>query len=266
MSLAPTGIDYNIMMSLINPNHTGIDRDVWRILWVAFREKGYDPEEFIPLIQPLIKDKISDRVFKGIWKTIKNQGDVSHFLDSMSDNQVESKTWLINMVNAHTDDVEKIHVLGGWFAHPLLNMIEDKLPDVKLVENIDLDDNALKMCRFLNEGIERPFEVITTNEDVMTQGMRDWDIRLVINTSSEHMPPLPEILKHRKYRKIEDRTSQGPCLFAIQSNNMFHIPDHINCVNSEDELAKISDLKQVLYKGSMTMPNGYKRFMVIGYA
>ena len=46
---------------------------------------------------------------------------------------------------------------------------------------------------------------------------------------------------------------------------MFHIDDHINCVNDENELVEKSGLSQIMYKGSLDMPNGYQRFMVIGY-
>ena len=38
---------------------------------------------------------------------------------------------------------------------------------------------------------------------------------------------------------------------------------HINCVNSEEELASKSGLAQVWYKGKLEMPM-YTRYMVIG--
>ena len=46
---------------------------------------------------------------------------------------------------------------------------------------------------------------------------------------------------------------------------MFHIDDHINCVNSENELIEKSELSKIMYKGSLDMSNGYRRFMAIGY-
>ena len=79
------------------------------------------------------------------------------------------------------------------------------------------------------------------------------------------MPPLPIILANRNFRKEKDDTVNGPTLFVVQSNNMFHVPDHINCVKDEDELVMMCDFTKVLYKGSLDMPNDYKRFMTIGY-
>lgn len=77
---------------------------------------------------------------------------------------------------------------------------------------------------------------------------------------------MKESIEDRMFRKLSDNITSKPCLFAVQSNNMFHIDDHINCVNNEDELAENVGLKRILYKGSLDMDNGYKRFMVIGYA
>jgi hypothetical protein len=71
------------------------------------------------------------------------------------------------------------------------------------------------------------------------------------------MPPLPQLLK--------GKNPNPTCLYVLQSNNMHHLEEHVNCVNSEDELAETSEITEVVYKGSMVMANGYKRFMVIGY-
>lgn len=113
--------------------------------------------------------------------------------------------------------------------------------------------------------------IIATAADVRDRNKRESDIDLVINTSSEHMPDLKDIIKGRDYRdgtrspkKFPSDANPG-CLFALQSNNMFHIDDHINCVNNEDELIEKSGLNDIRYKGSLKMPNGYSRFMVIGY-
>ena len=46
---------------------------------------------------------------------------------------------------------------------------------------------------------------------------------------------------------------------------MFYVDDHINCVNNEEELEEKSGLSKIMYRGSLDMSNGFKRFMVIGY-
>ena len=216
----------------LKKNHTKIDRDLWHAMWECALEGG----------------------------------DMVHFLDSISPNQWESKKWLVDVIDDISDhnQYKRVQLLGGWFAHPLSTLLTSAFDDLEWIENTDLDDHALHVCRNINNSL--PCELITTHKNVLEPGDRDWDTDLVINTSSEHMPPLPVIISNRKFRRLSDNTNRAPTLFAIQSNNMFHVPDHINCVKSEDQLAEMCEFTKVLYKGSLDMPNGYKRFMVIGYA
>ena len=69
------------------------------------------------------------------------------------------------------------------------------------------------------------------------------------------MPHLPDLIKNKKYRKS--------CVFALQSNNMVHLDEHTNCVNSHEELAEKSGLNNILYSGKLDLDN-YERYMVIG--
>jgi hypothetical protein len=212
-----------IMKVIMDTNITGIDPKVWQILWDACNE-GYD---------------------------------IRHFLDSMSPNQIQSKIWLtdtLEMILMDKNNI-KVQLLGGWFGFPLCNLLMQKL-NISLVENVDIDPRALRIFRKYHSDIEGV--VFDSHErDACAVGNRDKDFHLIINTSSEHMVSLPEIIKNKKHN--------FECLFALQSNNMFHIDDHINCVNDENELVEKSGLSQIMYKGSLDMPNGYQRFMVIGY-
>jgi hypothetical protein len=70
------------------------------------------------------------------------------------------------------------------------------------------------------------------------------------------MPDLPILIKDKKYKP--------QCFFALQSNNMFHLEEHINCVHNVKELESKSELSNILYSGTLEMPNGYERYMVIG--
>lgn len=257
------GFEHYWEKNWLKDNHTGIDRDVWLMLWRAFTENDYNISEFLSLVQPVIEDSMIKGLWRSMWDLSKEDGDVVHFLDSLSDNQWESKKWLLDKITDCVNIISKVQLFGGWFAHPMCSLLTSAFNDLVWIENTDIDEHALHFCRNINQ--ELPCELITTQGNVMNPGDRDWDTDLVINTSSEHMPPLPVILANRNFRKHEDNSAQGPTIFAIQSNNMFHVPDHINCVKDEDELVKLSELTKVLYKGSLDMPNGYKRFMVIGY-
>jgi len=181
--------------------------------------------------------------------------DFSHFLDSFSQSQIESKSWLVDILSMIDIKNAHIQLFGGWNGILITRLLTQNL-NLKRIHNIDLDEKSIIVFRryrkFTNDK-----RLESTCGDVRTPHKYDSSIDIVINTSSEHMPNLKEIIKNKEYKP--------ECLFVLQSNNMFHIKDHINCVNNEQELIEKSELSKILYKGSLDMPNNYKRFMVIGY-
>ena len=74
---------------------------------------------------------------------------------------------------------------------------------------------------------------------------------LIVNTSSEHM-------NEEWFYKIKTDS-----VIAIQSNNLFDIPEHKNCVTSIDAMKKKFKFKTIYYEGEKDLW-GYKRFMLIG--
>ena len=53
-------------------------------------------------------------------------------------------------------------------------------------------------------------------------------------------------------------------MYILQSSNDTQYDEHINCVNSPDELAEQARILEIMYKGEKLLPNGMIRFMVIG--
>lgn len=76
---------------------------------------------------------------------------------------------------------------------------------------------------------------------------------VIINTSCEHISDIESWVKLIPPGKI----------VVLQSNNARNIQGHINCVDSELELAEMAGLSNILYSGHLEMPM-YTRFMVIG--
>jgi len=79
---------------------------------------------------------------------------------------------------------------------------------------------------------------------------------LVINTSCEHMFPM------KKFRELNGGNSNP--IYVLQSSNDRQYDDHINCVDSADELADQAEIVDVMYSGEMKLSNGMTRYMVIG--
>ena len=250
--------------------YTGVSDLVRRMLWYAFSTEGIDNREFWSVSKEIIKPHMSEVKHEILRRLIDTNSNASHFIDSMSPSQVESKEWLCNIL-CNFNHIKKVQIYGGWYASPLIEILTDTLEtDFKWIENIDLDSFILEMSEKLHRNSlkELGAEYYVTCDNVLSPSERSFDTDLVINTSSEHMPPLKDIIENKNYRTIKSvkklKTPRVPCVFAIQSNNMFHIDDHINCVESEEELLDNCKFQRVLYKGTLEMNNGYSRFMVIG--
>jgi len=209
-----------MMMDIMDSNITGIERNIYLCMREAAKE--------------------------GI--------DFHHFLDSFSPSQLESKTWLVDVLSLMNIDQARIQLFGGWNGILITRLLIENL-NVNMIQNIDLDKKSIRVFKkYRWETKDKRID--GTHADVRTPHKYDSIINLVINTSSEHMPDLPELIKDKEYHP--------DCLFALQSNNMFHIDDHINCVNSEEQLQEKSGLSKILYSDTLVMTNGYERYMVIG--
>ena len=197
---------------------------------------------------------IEDTIFACMYTAAELGIDFYHFLDSFSPSQLESKTWLVDALSLMDIDNPKIQLFGGWNGILITRLLIQNL-NIKRIHNIDLDEKSINIFKKYREETKDK-RLDGTHGDVRNPHKYDASTNVVINTSSEHMPDLPELIKNKTYKEN--------CIFAIQSNNMFHIPDHINCVNSEDELIKKCQFKKVFYSSKLSMKNGYERYMVIG--
>jgi len=198
---------------------------------------------------------IDPNVAACMWEAAKIGVDFKNFAQSFSETQLESKTWLVDILSMMNINQAQIQLFGGWNGILITRLLLENL-DVRRIHNVDLDKKAIKVFKKYREKTN-DLRLDGTHADVRTPHKYDPKITIVINTSSEHMPDLPELIKDKEYRP--------DCLFALQSNNMFHIDDHNNCVSSEQELVDKSQFSTIKYQGTCDMPNGYKRFMVIGY-
>ena len=195
-------------------------------------------------------------------------------LDSFSSNQFLSKMNLINHIkslNILNKDSE-IVIFGSWYGSILIPAFYD---EVKKITCIDMDSDVIHRAKyelfkdlnvdFICDDIFGEFRELYKNAD------------LFINTSCEHMRPMkewgpegprskfrnnkfgvPETYKTAWWKKFKNTH------FAFQSNAMFDIPTHTNCVNTiqefKDQLPKNAE---VLIEDEVPDSRG-TRFTLIG--
>lgn len=197
-------------------------------------------------------------LFKNIMAETRHNPDL---LDSYSPNQFKSKENLVNNIknlNILTKE-SKIIIFGSWYGSILVPAF---YKDVKKIILVDMDSKVLDIAknRLFNHLSNIEYFVSDIFEDFKDQYL---DTDLFINTSCEHMLPMKEWGPRPKYANPWwSRVS--PSYFAFQSNNMFDIPTHINCVNTLEQFkSQLPSNASVLYEGEVKDTRG-TRFTLIG--
>ena len=204
-------------------------------------------------------------------------------LDSLSPNQISSKIWIKEVLTApeapriygpwyngngkpSMDGSNSIEIVGSWYVYPLLEMLESTIK-INKVDCWDIDFEARQISRYYLKLFAPKYQVKVYSQDYFYHDRKGSRAHLLINTSSEHM-----------YETFADRPEnfyvKNP-LIVIQSNNMRNIGEHINCVDSAEELINKHRISRVFYQGEKDIVEWhgtsirktlgkYKRFMVIG--
>ena len=180
-------------------------------------------------------------------------------LDSFSPNQFKSKLKLvehINKLNILTKNSE-IVIFGSWYGSILIPAFYNK---VKKITCIDQDAKVISRAKY---NLFKDFNVdfITGNVFEFRDSYKNAD--LFINTSCEHMKSMKEWGPAPTYKNPWwNRVS--PAYFAFQSNNMYDIEGHINCVSSIEEFKyQMPDKAEILVEDKIIDDRG-TRFMLIG--
>ena len=187
------------------------------------------------------------QLFKNIMAESRNNTDL---LDSFSPNQFKSKENLITHINnlGILDDKSEIVILGGWYGSILLPAFKF----VKRITLIDSDDNVISIAKKRLFKHYENVDFITSDVFDINRKGRIENANLIINTSCEHMKPMKELELY------------STAYFAFQSNNMFDIPTHINCVNDIEEFEKqMPSNTRIIIEDSIKDDRG-TRFTLIG--
>ena len=188
-------------------------------------------------------------LFKNIMDEVRENTDL---LDSLSPNQFKSKLNLINHINS-LDILNKdseIVIFGCWYGSILIPAYYNK---VKRITAIDMDAQVISRNKHRLYSDYKQLDFITGDVfEWAADSSRIKKTNLIINTSCEHMKSMKE---------LELNTN---AYFAFQSNNMFNIPTHTNCVNTMEEFKKqLPNNTKIIIEDSIKDNIG-TRFTLIG--
>ena len=235
-----------------------------------------DFDEFIVKTRLVKLDKQfpNDKIFRGIMSYLKLNLDSNALKDAFSRSQMKSKIWLIEELAKIDTNYDNVVVMAGWFGQ--LKSIYDKRLTYAKMRIVEMDKSACETSDYIfnlsnleNYKVKSVFADI--NNLTMHKNGYEWDVEnfkenikygekflpnLIINTSAEHMTE--DWFFQIKFKEMESNP-----IVAIQSNNLFDIPEHINCVHSVDHMKKKFPMKEILFEGELQL-KGYKRVMLIG--
>ena len=198
--------------------------------------------------------KIDIRDIKFWMDAIRNSDDRSRTLESFWGGQLESKTWLVESLQAKAKTISNANVVihGGWNG-VLANMLFNSEIGIKHIISVDLDPACKEIASTVNkrQEMEGKFEAVT---DDMCSYEYTNNPYFVINTSCEH-------ITQEQYMQWLNNIPKGTKV-VLQSNNYYELEEHINCSDTLDEFAKKSKLNVEVAKELQLTK--YKRFMIIG--
>lgn len=215
-----------------------------------------------------------DNIFRSIVdykKKINNDNVIS---DAMSRSQVKSKVWLIEELKNISSKYNNVLILAGWFGQ--LNALYDQKLGYEKIRIVELDKQACEVSdQIFNFHRLENYKVKSVNANINKLALHkngyEWDVEnfkdgskygekflpdLIINTSAEHMT-------EDWFNQIRFKQLESDPIVAIQSNNLFDISEHINCVHSVDHMKKKFPMREILFEGELQL-KGYKRVMLIG--
>lgn len=190
---------------------------------------------------------------------------ISTNINAWSDSQIASKLWLCQNLELLCESVpyskhnHRIAVYAGWYGIlPFMLLTRDNIEYVQWIRSIDIDPVCEPIADEINcHWVMEEWKFKATTKDVNEQRwtMPYSDPTIVINTSTEHFD------KQDWFFKIPKGV-----IVAVQSTNM-EDQDHINTVNSLEELKNRYPMSKVDYSGvkQFSYPNkNFQRFMIIG--
>lgn len=229
-------------------------------------------EEFVYTLRKFTNSSMLDILYK----YYRAGYDPNPLQDAFSRGQVQSKIWLATELAKIKTDFDTAFILAGWFGQ-LTHYLEHVNISCNKIRIMDIDPTACEISdKIFNASNLENYKIKSAKWDLMDDSwltktgcsyvLENYSTGklipvkdspdLIINTSAEHF-------SEEWYNKFASRGVETNPLFVIQSNNLFEVPEHVNCVHSIDHMKKKFPMAEVLFEGELQL-KGYKRFMVIG--
>jgi len=221
----------------------------------------------IETLYPTLNLELLSNVLKTVKDCPSFKDDI---FDSFSSNQFAAKTTLFNELNdlkILNKDTNAV-IWGCWYGSIIMPLLSKK---IKSVLGIDMDEDVINIGK--KKLLKKYNNIDYKKLDIFKEHLNFYnDTNLIINTSCEHMLPMREwkwfgagAMSNDESKKVfASPKLNNNCYFVFQSNNMYGIEGHINCVdNIEDFRAQLPDRAEIIKEIEIEDTRGI-RFMIIG--
>lgn len=177
-------------------------------------------------------------------------------LDAFWDGQIDSKAWLVNVLNTYAKPDSNVYIFGGWIG-VLGNLISGcSTWNPGKIRSIDLDPWCEAIADKLNHDWytdEWRFKAVTADMGDFKYDPDIWP-DIVINTSTEHV-------SQETYDCWFDRIPTGT-MVVLQGNDFFSCSEHIRCSNTLSDFCRMNHVHGSLWTGKL-QTSEYTRFMAL---
>ena len=194
-------------------------------------------------------------LLKNILSTMRDNPELAHDIkDSFGRNQFAAKSLLVDLIDQMRclDSETEVVIFGCWYGSVIIPKLAER---VKSIYGIDLDKQVIHIAK--NKFWKDNPKVKLIEGDAFASFRKNYGTaNLFINTSCEHMPAMKD---WPNWLKVSDGA-----YFAFQSNNMYGIQGHVNCIdNIEDFKKQLPAHAIVLHQEELTDDRG-TRFTLVG--
>ena len=238
--------------------------------YINLVKQKFDLEEVISCARDYEQHSLLDNILR-----FGKQGfDLEQLNDAFSRSQIRSKIWLVTELAKINVNWRDVAVFAGWFGQ--LSLIFRQQLSYHSMRFVELDRDACRASDYVfNLANLDEHKIKSVNADINLLALHkngyEWRVEnlkdnseynekflpnLIINTSAEHMTE--EWFHQLRFKQLDSDP-----IVAIQSNNLFDLVEHINCVHSADHMMKKFPMREVIFAGELQL-KGYKRVMLIG--
>jgi len=215
----------------------------------------------------ILLDKKGDFIFD-INKTL-NKYKKEIDLDAFSIGQLESKKWVVDILEYLDPNLGITFILCGWYAI-LSSMLFYSNLKIEKIRSFDKDETCYEIADSINKtNYNRSWKFKAIKEDILNIDFKSHKWQMWSNSNKRMCYPITDIPNTIINTSCEhttdywyDKIPEGK-LVVLQSNNFTEIKEHVNCVFSIDEMIEKYKMNKIFFSGEKNFEK-YSRYMLVG--